>query len=146
MGGSFLRAFDQSQARGRMPDRPPSKVLITGGHYLGGVASFAEGLRQGFSERDIEAEVIPPAEIYKRPRALRDPGILKILSSTAVFAASLARRTICVSHGVPRGDYMGAAKAGGLIVSLKIANRSSGAQLVAVSHYTASTLRAIFNI
>jgi len=128
-----------------MPDRLPSKVLITGGHYLGGVSSFAEGLRQGFAEREITVEVVPPGEIYRRLRALRDPGILKILSTTAVFAAPLARRAICVSHGVPRGDA-GLAKAAGLVTSLKIANRSSGAQLVAVSHYTASTLRTIFNI
>jgi len=46
---------------------------------------------------------------------------------------------------VPRADA-GLAKAAGLILSLGITSRSSGAQLVAVSHYTASTLRALFNI
>lgn len=129
----------------RMPDHPPSKVLITGGHGVGGVASFAEALRRGFSEHGIESEIIPPGKIFRHMRELRDPGILKILSTTAVFAAPLARRGICMAHGVPRADYSGLTKVAGIITSFRIANRV-GAQLVSVSHYTASTLQAVFNV
>lgn len=129
-----------------MPDHLPSKVLITGGHELGGVASFAEALQRGFSEHGIESEIISPARILGHMRELRDPGILKILSTTALFAAPLARRAICMAHGVSRADYTGFRKAAGIIASFKVANRSSGAQLVSVSYYTAATLRAVFSI
>lgn len=129
-----------------MSNRLPSKVLITGGRELGGVASFAEALQQGFSQRGIATEVIAPSEAFKRLRQLRDPGILKILSTTAVYAAPLARRAICMAHGVPRGDYAGKGAMAAIIASFQIANRLKGAQLVSVSHYTAATLRAIFNI
>lgn len=124
----------------------PSKVLITGGHEIGGIASLAAALRQGFSSRGIATEVIPPGEIYRRRGELRDPGILKILSTTAVFAAPLARRAICLAHGVPRADYSGLTRVAGIIASFRVANGASGAQLVSVSHYTASTLRAVFNV
>lgn len=129
-----------------MPDRLPSKVLITGGHEIGGVASFAEALQRGFSEHGIESKIIPPSRVLGHMKELRDPGILKILSTTALFAAPLARRAICMAHGVPRADYVGFRKAAGIIASFQVAARSSGAQLVSVSYYTAATLRALFDI
>ncbi len=124
----------------------PSRVLITGGHEQGGVSSFAEALRAGFSELGIAAEIVLPSRILARWRELRDPRILKILSTTAVFAAPFARRSICMAHGVPRADTQGFLKTIGILSSYKLANLVPGAQLVAVSHYTAATLRALFNI
>ncbi len=122
----------------------PSKVLITGGREVGGVASFAEGLRAGFSELGLPAEVISPLRIFTRWSDLRDPRVLKILSTTAVFAAPFARRTICVAHGFPRADVQGWLKFAGIIASYKLANWTS--RLVTVSSYTAVHLRAIFKL
>jgi glycosyltransferase involved in cell wall biosynthesis len=124
----------------------PSKVLITGGHEIGGVGSFADGLAQGFIALGVPSEVIPPSRILSHWRDLRDPTVLKILSTSAVFAAPLARRAICIAHGVPRGDYQGWIKLLAIIGSFKLANMCAGIQLVSVSHYSAVTLRAIFNI
>lgn len=122
----------------------PSRVLISGGHETGGVTSFAEALRAGFAELGIPAEVIPSSRIFLHGRDLRDPGVLKILSTTAVFAAPIARRAICVAHGFPRPDVQGWIKTMGIAASFKLANCS--ARLVAVSHYAAVHLRTIFNI
>jgi glycosyltransferase involved in cell wall biosynthesis len=129
-----------------MKDGYPSRILITGGHEIGGIGSFAEGLRAGFSEFGIPVEIVPPARIFGRWHDLRNPRVLKILSTTAVFAAPLARRAVCMAHGVPRADVQGWARLLLIIASYKLANRCSGAQLVSVSHYTAATLRAIFNV
>lgn len=122
----------------------PSKVLISGGKEHGGVASFAEALRMGFSQLGIPAEVIPASRIFSRWRDLRDPHVLKILSTTAVFSAPLAHRTICVAHGFPRADVQGWAKLAGILLSYKLAGRHS--RLVAVSQYAAVHLRTIFNV
>jgi glycosyltransferase involved in cell wall biosynthesis len=124
----------------------PAKVLITGGREIGGIASLAEGLAQGFRTLGIPSEVIPPSRILSRWRDLRAPHVLKILSTEAVFAAPFARRAICIAHGVPRGDYQGWRKLLAIIGSFKLANACAGVQLVSVSHYTAATLRAIFNV
>lgn len=124
----------------------PAKVLITGGHEIGGVASFAEGLRAGFSAHGIPCEIVQPMHIFARWRELRDPQVLKILSTGAVFAAPFARRAICMAHGVPRADCQGWARVLLIIGSYKLANLSPGALLVSVSHYTATTLRALFNV
>ena len=70
----------------------PSRVPITGSREIGGVANFAETLRAGFSPLGIAADVVAPAGILTRCRDLPDPRILKIPSSTAVFAAPPARR------------------------------------------------------
>jgi glycosyltransferase involved in cell wall biosynthesis len=122
----------------------PAKVLITGGREIGGVASFAGGLCAGFRELGVTAEVVPPSRIMTRWRELRDPRVLKILSTTAVFAAPFARRAICVAHGFPRPDVQGWMKALGVTASFKVAGWF--ARLVAVSHYTAIHLRTIFNL
>jgi glycosyltransferase involved in cell wall biosynthesis len=129
-----------------MSSSTPSKVLITGGREIGGVQSFAESLRSGFSSFGIPVEIVKPSSILKHWRELRDSQVLKILSTTAVFAAPFARRAICMAHGVPRADYQGWSTTIGVIASYKLANLSSGTQLVAVSHYTAATLRAVFNV
>ena len=75
----------------------PEKVLITAGHEVGGLTAFAEGLSEGFTALSIPSEVIPPKEIFKRWRDLRDAKVLKILSTTAVFAAPFARRVMVLT-------------------------------------------------
>lgn len=122
----------------------PTKVLITGGAPDGGLASFAEALAGGFRALGVLAEVIPPRRIQGRWRDLRDPGVLKILSTTAVFAAPLARRAICVAHGFPRADAQGWLKLAGIVASYKLASRF--AQLAAVSHYAAVHLQTVFGL
>lgn len=122
----------------------PSKVLISGGRPAGGLSSFAESLREGFHALGVPAEVVPPGKIILRWRELRDPEVLKILSTSAVFAAPFARRTLSVAHGFPRADVQGWVRLAGIIASYKLANRCS--RLVAVSHYAAAHLRAIFNL
>lgn len=124
--------------------RYPSRILISGGREIGGVASFAEALRAGFSSLGIAAEVIAPAGILRRWRDLRDPEVLKILSTTAVFAAPLSRRAICVAHGFPRADMQGWIKTVAILASYKLANWNC--RLAAVSHYSAVHLRALFKI
>lgn len=122
----------------------PSRVLITGGREFGGITSFAEGLRAGFTELGIAVEIVSPLRIFLRWRDLRNPRILKILSTSGVFAVPFARRAICVAHGFPCAALQGWLRTISILVSLKLATASSGAQLVAVSDYTALHLRAIF--
>jgi glycosyltransferase involved in cell wall biosynthesis len=122
----------------------PSRVLITGGNPGGGLASFADSLAQGFVCLGIPAEVIAPGAILVRWSDLRNPDVLKILSTSAVFAAPLARRTLCVAHGFPRADVQGWPRLVAIVLSLKLAGRFS--RLVAVSHYVETHLRTIFNL
>jgi glycosyltransferase involved in cell wall biosynthesis len=124
----------------------PQKVLITGGREVGGLGAFAEGLREGFADLGIPAEVIAPSSILSRWRELRDPTILKILSTTAVFAAPFARRAICVAHGFPRPDAQGWIKTLAILASFKLVNLSSGCRLTTVSEYVAVHLRAIYKL
>jgi glycosyltransferase involved in cell wall biosynthesis len=129
-----------------MSDRLPKKVLITGGREVGGLRAFAEGLREGFLELGIPADIISPSEILSRWRDLRDYSVLKILSTTAVFAAPFARRAICVAHGFPRPDAQGWLKTLAILASFKLANLSSDARLTTVSGYVAVHLRAIYKL
>src|SRR5882757_5922630 len=129
-----------------MSDGLPTKVLITGGREVGGLSVFAEGLREGFTELGIAAEIISPSGILSRWRDLRDPGVLKILSTTAVFAAPFARRAICVAHGFPRPDAQGWPKTLAILASFKLANLSSDSRLTTVSDYVAVHLRAIYRL
>ena len=122
----------------------PTRVLITGGHEIGGVASFAEGLRSGFTELGIPVSVISPAQAFLRCRDLSDPRILKILSTTAIFAAPIGRRAICMAHGVPLASAQGWGRMAAIVASHKLANLFTGVQVVAVSHYTAAVLRSVF--
>lgn len=122
----------------------PAKVLISGGRASGGVDSFAESLSEGFRSLGVSAEVVSPAKMLWRWRELRDPDVLKILSTSAVFAAPYARRALCVAHGFPRADVQGWLRLAGIVASFKLASRCS--RLIAVSHYAAVHLRTIFNL
>ena len=124
----------------------PAKVLITGGHEVGGLTSFAEALSEGFQQLGIPTEIIPPGRIWSRWRELRDPRVLKILSTTAVFAAPFSRRALCVSHGCPCADVQGWSKVFGFLLSYKIANLAPHTPLISVSEYSAIHLVHIFNI
>jgi glycosyltransferase involved in cell wall biosynthesis len=124
----------------------PEKVLITGGHEVGGVASFADGLAQGFTALGIPSEVICPSRILSKWRSLRDPKILKILSTAAVYAAPFAKRAICMAHGIPRAHQRGGFRMLGVLGTWKLANACRGTQLVSVSMYTATHLEALFNL
>lgn len=140
-----------SRARGRfhkieMTIPTLKKVLITGGREVGGLAAFANGLSEGFTALQIPCDVVPPGKIFRRWRDLRDPGVLKILSTTGVFAAPFARRAICVAHGFPRADAQGWARMAMIVTSFKLANSVSEARLVAVSDYVAAHLRGLFNL
>lgn len=123
-----------------------SKVIITGGRETGGLQSFATTLATGFTELGIPAEVIHPRQIYNRWRDLRDRNILKILSTTAVYAVPFSRRAICMAHGFPRADAQGWPTVLALFASYKMASVCSGSSLVAISHYAASHLKAVYNI
>jgi glycosyltransferase involved in cell wall biosynthesis len=127
-----------------MTQANPSKVLITSGSPAGGLSSFAETLRVGFEALEIPAEVISPHRILAKWRDLRNPHVLKILSTTAVFAAPFAPRSICVAHGFPRVDAQGWIKLLAIVASFKLASRSS--LLATVSHYAAVHLRTIFGL
>lgn len=126
------------------PDAP-DKVLITGGHETGGLTSFAEALAEGFAELGIAAEVIPPNHTWSRWRELRDPRVLKILSTTALFAAPFARRAICMTHGLPCADVQGWPNVLGFLAGYKLANFRRH-PLVAVSEYSAIHLVELFNL
>jgi glycosyltransferase involved in cell wall biosynthesis len=124
----------------------PSKVLIAGGKPAGGVASFAEALRCGFTELGLPVEVADPVNILRRFGELRDPGVLKILSLAAVFAAPYARRALCMAHGFPCAALQGWPRTHAVLASFRMTTASRGAQLVAVSDYSALHLRLIFGL
>lgn len=123
----------------------PEKVLITGGREVGGLTAFANGLSEGFAALGIPCEVVSPGRIFGRWRELHDPRILKILSTTAVFAAPFAHPAVCVAHGFPRADAQGWARMVAILGSLKLAN-SCRHKLVAVSDYVAAHLKGLFNL
>jgi glycosyltransferase involved in cell wall biosynthesis len=129
-----------------MANNHPDRVLITGGWQLGGIDSFARGLRGGFLDCGIPVEVISVSQIFSRLHELRNPRILKLLSTTAVYSAPLARRAICIAHGIPCAAYQGWARMALIAASFRLAACCAGTQLVAVSEYTASHLEAIFNV
>lgn len=129
-----------------MESDTPRKVLLTGGREVGGLSSFAEALAEGFTELGIPAEIIPPSRIWFHWRDLRDPAVLKILSTTAVFAVPFAKRAICVAHGCPCADVQGWKKVLGFLASYKLTNLCRETPLVAVSEYSAVHLLQIFNL
>jgi len=51
-----------------------------------------------------------------------------------------------MAHGVPRADCQGWSRLLAIIGSFKLANHCPGVQLVSVSHYTAATLQAVFDV
>lgn len=129
-----------------MCNLPIRKVLLTGGFRYGGVQAFAQALADGFETLGYPSEVIPPFAIFRRWSELRDPSVLKILGTQAIFAVPFARRTICVACGFPRPDAQGWARTLGILISYKIANLSRSCRLVAVSEYVAAHLRGIHNL
>jgi glycosyltransferase involved in cell wall biosynthesis len=129
-----------------MSDRWPKRVLITGGREVGGLRAFAEGLREGFTALGIPAEIIHPSGILFRWRELRDPAVLKVLSTTAVFASPFARRAICIAHCLPRPDVQGWLKTLAILASFKLANLFPECRLAAVSDYVAVHLRAFYGL
>ncbi len=129
-----------------MGTRAPAKVLITGGREVGGVQSFAEGLEAGFRALGIQTEVVSPGQVVRHWRELRDPKVLKILSTTALFAAPFVRRAICMAHGMPGANKQGWLTLIGMIGSYKLTNVCLGTRLVAVSDYTAVHLYNTFDV
>jgi glycosyltransferase involved in cell wall biosynthesis len=124
----------------------PDKVLITGGHQVGGIASFAEALNAGFAEVGIPCEIVRPASLWSRPGELLSNRVLKLLSTTGMLATPFARRVISVAHTVPLAQEQGWLKLLVLISCFKLANASPSARVVAVSDYVALHLGSIFNI
>jgi len=123
----------------------PSKVLITGA-ARSGRAQLCRGPRGRFHSVGNEVEIVSPLRVFTRWRELGDPRVLKILSTGAVFAAPLARRAICMAHGVPQANSQGWRTLVAIVASFKLANLCSGVRLVCVSHYTAASLLALYNI
>jgi glycosyltransferase involved in cell wall biosynthesis len=122
------------------------KVLLSGAGQIGGLDACVQALAEGFKALGIPAEIVPPQGIWRRQRELRDPTVLKILSTAAAFAAPLARRVICVAHGFPRPDAQGWGRTMAILASLALANRSRGCRLVAVSDYVAAHLRGVYGL
>ena len=120
------------------------KVLISGGREVGGLNTFARNLACGFEEMSIEASIVSPKTLFKMWSHMRDPGVFKIFSTSAVFFAPFARNVVCVAHGFPRMDAQGILKTFAIVVSYVIATKSC--KLVAVSQYVSMHLRSIFNI
>ena len=124
----------------------PHKVLFSGGHEVGGLASFVEGLASGFEELGIPTQVVPPSQLIRHWRDLRDSKVLCILSTIGMFFAPFARRAICVAHAIPIAGENGWGKTLGYFAALKLADVCPGTQLVAVSHYVSVHLASIFTI
>lgn len=124
----------------------PGKVLLTGGAPGGGVESYAQSLACGFHTLGIEAEVIAPGAIMRHIAEVRDPGVLKFLSTTAAFAAPIARRAFVIAHGFPCAKHQGWLRTLAILASCKLANRVRGVQFVVVSGYSALHLESIFNL
>lgn len=120
-----------------MSGTAPGKVLITGGKQIGGVTSYAEALRLGFTELGVPVEVAPGGDILRRFSELRDPGVLKILSLWAYFAAPVTRRGLFIAHGFPCVGSQGWRKGLVLLAATWLANHSRGVQVVEVSEYSA---------
>lgn len=125
-----------------MASDTPRKVLLTGGREVGGLASFAEGLAEGFQQLGIPAEVIPPSRIWSRWSDLRDRSVFKILSTAAIFAVPFARRAVCITHGYPSPVSLGWKKFFGHLCADRLAILSPHARFITVSHYSAVHLEA----
>jgi glycosyltransferase involved in cell wall biosynthesis len=120
------------------------RVLISGGREVGGLTSFANNLLDGFHHIGIPGRVTAPRKLLSHWSELRNPAVLKILSTSAVFLAPFCRNSICVAHGFPRMDAQGFLKTCGILFSLALARKFS--RLVCVSHYVKVHLKAVFNI
>lgn len=124
---------------------PVRRVILSGGREVGGLQSFASNVGAGFDALDIPNEIIArPLDMLRRWKDLRDPSVLKIFSTWAIFLCPLARNAVGVAHGFPRIDAQGVLKFLAILSSFKIAQRS--ARLVAVSAYVQRHLAALFDI
>ncbi|SAK92931.1 GDP-mannose-dependent alpha-(1-6)-phosphatidylinositol monomannoside mannosyltransferase [Caballeronia hypogeia] len=120
-------------------------VLLSGGREVGGLQSFASNVGSGFDALGISSEIVgTPRAMLRRWKAMRDPTVLKIFSTWAIFLCPFARNAIAVAHGFPRVDAQGVVKFLAILASFKLAQRT--ARLVAVSGYVQRHLSALFDI
>jgi len=126
--------------------RPPDKVLLTGGHEVGGLQVFAEAMREGFADLGILGQIVRPHALAGRWSELRSRRVLKILSTEAILLAPLARRSICVAHSTLSARDRGWANSLAKLLSYRLANWRSSAQLIAVSDYVAQHLNDVFDV
>jgi glycosyltransferase involved in cell wall biosynthesis len=135
-----------SARRGPPPVVPTvRRVCLSGGREVGGLQSFATNVAAGFTALGIESEVVGrPLDMLRRWKDLRDPSVLKIFSTWAIFMCPIARNAIGVAHGFPRIDAQGALKFLAILWSFRIAQRH--ARLVAVSAYVQRHLAGLFDI
>ncbi len=121
------------------------RVLLSGGREVGGLQSFATSVAAGFETIGIPADVVGrPLDMLRRWKQLRDPSVLKIFSTWAIFLCPIARNSIGVAHGFPRIDAQGTLKFLAILASFRLAQRH--ARLVAVSAYVQRHLAGLFNI
>jgi glycosyltransferase involved in cell wall biosynthesis len=127
------------------PVQTVRRVCLSGGREVGGLQSFATNVAAGFAALGIPGEVVGrPLDMLRRWKDLRDPSVLKIFSTWAIFLCPIARNAIAVAHGFPRIDAQGTVKFLAILASFRIAQRS--ARLVAVSAYVQRHLAGLFNI
>ncbi len=121
------------------------RVCLSGGREVGGLQSFATNVAAGFEALGIPGEVVGrPRDMLRHWKDLRDPSVLKIFSTWAIFLCPLARNAIGVAHGFPRIDAQGTLKFLAILASFRIAQRY--ARLVAVSAYVQRHLAGLFDI
>jgi len=125
---------------------PPDKVIITGGRYVGGVGSFAEGLCSGLRELGVSAEVIAPSQLLSRIGELRSRRVLKILSTFGMLSVPFARRAIGIVHGVPLVPWRGWSKTVTDFICYKLTSYNPSARLVSVSDYIAAHMYSFYGI
>ena len=88
--------------------------------------------------------MISPFRIFTRWSDLRDPRVLKILTTTAVFAAPFAPALHLRGPRLSARRRSGLGQVAAIVASFKLANRTS--RLATVSHYAAVHLRTIFRL
>ncbi len=121
------------------------RVILSGGREVGGLQSFATNVAAGFAALGIEAQVVgKPLDMIRKWKDLRDPAVLKIFSTWAIFLCPFARNAIGVAHGFPRIDAQGTLKFLAILASFRLAQRH--ARLVAVSAYVQRHLAGLFDI
>lgn len=125
---------------------PPEKVLITGGHEIGGLQAFAEALQEGFAETGIPGEIVRPSSLTKRWHEIRSDRVLKLLSTSAILAAPVVRRAICVAHSTLSTRDKGWSNSIAKLVSYRFTNLRSSVPLIAVSHYVSHHLSDVFSV
>jgi glycosyltransferase involved in cell wall biosynthesis len=125
---------------------PPEKVLLTGGHEVGGLQAFAEALLEGFADLGIPGLVVRPYSLSRHWSELRSQRVLKILSTEAILLVPLARRSICVAHSTLSARDLGWGNSLAKLLSYRLAKWRSSARLVAVSDYVAQHLNNVFDV